>query len=50
VGNPTRKGLAISYRGAKSLQSKSEKLAKLNKTPTIFEADADEDGIGWHGH
>jgi hypothetical protein len=50
IGKPTGKGMAISYRGAKAFQSTSEKLARLNRAPIIFEADADENGNGWHKH
>lgn len=50
IGKPKRQGLAISYRGAKAFQTSSQKLAKLNSMMIIFEADADENGVGWHKH
>src|SRR5215813_10255218 len=50
VGKPTGNGLAVKYRGAKSFQTASPKLARLNRAPLVFEGDADENGDGWHKH
>jgi hypothetical protein len=50
VGKPKGQGLAISWRGAKALQTSSQKLVKLNSLMIVFEGDADENGVGWHKH
>lgn len=49
VGQP-KGGMAISYRGCKSFEATSQRLAKINKIVLVFEADADENGDGWHKH
>jgi hypothetical protein len=49
-GKPKGKGLAISWRGAKAYQTSSQKLVRLNSMPLVFEAEADENGVGWHKH
>ena len=50
VGKPKGQGLVISYRGAKAFQTSSRKLAKLKSMMIIFEAEADENGVGWQKH
>ena len=50
IGHLKGKGMAISWRGAKFYQTSSEKLNKLNNMPLVFEAEADENGAGWHKH
>lgn len=50
VGHPKGKGMAISWRGAKAYQTSSQKLGTLNSMPLAFEAEADENGVGWHKH
>jgi hypothetical protein len=49
VGQP-KGGMAISYRGCKSFEASSQRLAKLNKIAVVFEAEADKNGDGWHKH
>jgi hypothetical protein len=51
LGQP-KGGMAISYRGCKIFEASasSQKLAKINKVTVVFEADADENGDGWHKH
>jgi hypothetical protein len=46
----TGPGMAVSYRGAKAFQTFSQKLAKLNTMMIVFEAEADENGLGLHKH
>lgn len=50
VGKPKGKGMAISWRGAKAYQTSSQRLIILNRMPFVFEAEADENGVGWHKH
>ena len=50
IGKRTGPGMAVSYRGAKAFQTSSQKLAKLNSMMIIFEAEADENGLGLHKH
>jgi hypothetical protein len=50
VGKPKGQGLAKSWRGAKAFQTTSQKLAMLNNIMTVFEAESDENGVGWHKH
>ena len=44
VGTPTGKGLAASWRGILYYQTSSQRLAGLNKIPTVFEYEVDENG------
>lgn len=50
VGKPKGNGMAISWRGAKAYQTSSQRLIILNRMPLVFEAEADENGVGWHKH
>ena len=44
VGTPKGQGLAASWRGMIYYQTSSQRLAGLNKTPTAFEYEVDENG------
>jgi cobalamin biosynthesis protein CbiD len=50
VGKPKGKGMTISWRGAKAYQTSSQRLIILNRMPLVLEAEADENGVGWHKH
>lgn len=44
IGKPAGKGLAASWRGILYYQTSSQRLAGLNKIPTVFEYEVDENG------
>ena len=50
VGKPTGKMMGVTWREAKSCQTTSQNVAKLNRVMTVFEAATDENGNGWHKH
>jgi len=48
---PKSKGMAISWPGAKTYQTSSLKIGRLNSTPLVlFEVEADQNWDGWHRH
>ncbi|HVK94019.1 MAG TPA: hypothetical protein VM571_04755 [Noviherbaspirillum sp.] len=44
IGKPKGQGLAASWRGIIYYQTSSQRLAGLNKIPTVFEYEVDENG------
>jgi hypothetical protein len=51
LGHVTGKGMEAKWRGCLFMQTQSQKLARLNAMPVIFEWDVDEQGnakgVGW---
>lgn len=44
IGQPTGRGTGVHWRGAVYYQTTSEKHARLNRVPVLFEFDTDETG------
>jgi hypothetical protein len=49
IGHPKGQG-AVQWRVAKAFETSSQKLVRITKAPLVFEAESDENGIGWHKH